>query len=296
MKNTVFAVLGLFAFFVGCDIVEDPYPAREIIGDCDQAFNDTVYNDTNYIGRRIMLEEFTGHKCPNCPAGQEIAEDIHDQYPDDFFSVAVHNSGSFSSPDSKYPADYETETGEKLKINYAVNAFPSGLINRSEINGQNVVDYRVWEAEVSSLLQDPIYSAPRFKVVLENIYNPDCRVLRVRGNISASQSLSGEYYITGYVLESGIISKQTDNRVAEPIEDYEHNHMLRVGFPDNGTGKFIFSNPNEGESFDMTLSREEEIATTLDESWVEDNLKVVVFIYELNTGEVVFAEEMKLKN
>ena len=43
-------------------------------------------------GRVILIEEFTGAKCPNCPAGTQALEAILDKYPDNVVVVGVHSN------------------------------------------------------------------------------------------------------------------------------------------------------------------------------------------------------------
>ena len=287
---------------VSCDVVTNPYPEGGA-GPGDEQFNDTVYNDSTVVKRRIMLEEFTGHKCPNCPEGADIAKQIKTDHPDEFLSVAIHNSGSFSKvdmsdPTHPYPSDFETETGEKLRIKYQFAAFPSGMLNRTEINSNVKVDYIKWSEEVNKLIADQAYMTPRFKLQLENIYNskPGDRSLRVRYKATCLQNVTGNIAIVGYLLENKIIAPQKDSRLNEPyVADYEHNHVLRIGFPGDGDGKTVFTDPSMGDVVEV-ISPSDEISVAINESWKPENMDVVVFLYNSDTGEVLHVEETHLTN
>lgn len=294
--------------FVGCDIVEEPYD-NSGAGPGEESYNDTVYNDTTAAPKRlILLEEFTGHKCPNCPEGADIAEQIKTDHPEDFIAVSIHNSGAFSkpdlsNPDHPYPSEFETETGEKLRIKYKFDAFPGGMLNRSDINGGSTVSaYKVkhteWEAEVNKLLANPAYMAPRFKLNLENIFNskPGDRSIRIRYKATCLQNITGNIAIVGYVLESHIIAPQLDNSLSEPyVHDYEHNHVLRVGFPGDGDGKTLFTDPTPGDVAEI-ISENDEISVALSDDWKPENMHVIVFLYNSDTGEILHVEETPLTN
>ncbi len=288
--------------FVGCDIVENPYD-NSGAGPGEETFNDTVYNDTTVNKRRILLEEFTGHKCPNCPEGADIAEQMKLDHPDDFLSVAIHNSGAFSkpdlsSPDHPYPSVFETETGEKLRIKYQYSAFPGGMLNRTEINGSVKVSYTKWAQELNTLIANTAYMVPRFKLNLENIYNskPEDRSIRVRYKATCLQNLTGNIAIVGYVTENKIIAPQTDNRLTDSyVPDYEHNHVLRVGFPGNGDGKTLFTNPTIGDVKEV-VSENDEISVALSDEWKPENIEVIVFLYNSDTGEILHVEKTHLTN
>jgi hypothetical protein len=285
-----------------CDIVTQPYNNGGA-GPGDEQYNDTVYSDSTIVKRRILLEEFTGHKCPNCPEGADIAKQIKIDHPEDFVSVAIHNAGSFSKVDMSddshpYPSDFETVTGEKLFIKYKFSAFPSGMLNRTEINGNVKVKSEKWSEEVNKLVADAAYMAPRFKLVLENIYNskPGDRSLRVRYKATCLQNVTGNIAIVGYILESKIIAPQTDSRLNDSyVPDYEHNHVLRVGFPGDGDGKTLFTDPSIGDITEV-VSPTDEISIALSDDWKPENMTIIVFLYNSDTGEILQVEETHLIN
>ena len=263
----------------------------------------STFNDTTITRRRILLEEFTGHTCPNCPKGADIAEEIKTLFPDDFLSVAVHNSGPFSVPNVSnpahpYPSDFRTETGKKLLTKFLIPSFPGGMLNRTQINGKYPVDYFRWKQKVTALLNDPDYVAPRFKLYLKGTYNnePKNQSVRIKYKVEALQSQTGNFAIAAYLAESHIIAPQTDSRLPDSyVPDYEHNHVLRVGFPGDGDGKTVFKAPTKGEVFEAT-QESQYLFTKIDETWVAGNMKIIVFVYNSDTGEIFGVEEFELTN
>lgn len=303
MKNLILLMLVTALISSGCDIVDEPFGSVGE-GGWNPGFDQLpTFNDTTVTRRRIILEEFTGHTCPNCPKGADIVTDIITKYPDDVISVAIHNSGSFSVPDMSnpekpFPSDFRTETGRKLLIRYKVPSFPGGMLNRTLVNGDYPVDYFKWDQEVTVLLNDPAYVEPRFKLFLTATYNnePNNLSVRVKYKVEALKSLSGSYAIAGYLAESYIIAPQIDSRLTNSyVADYEHNHVLRIGFPGNGDGRTVFTDPTKGDVNEST-EESEYLFTKIDESWVVGNMKILVFIYNPITGEMFGAEEFELTN
>jgi len=306
MKKLIALIFVASVVISSCDVVDYPYDTGGA-GPGDEQFNDTVYNDTTVLVRRILLEEFTGHTCPNCPEGADIAEQIRVKHPEKFLSVAIHNSGFFSkpnlsNPDHPYPSEFETATGEKLRIKYQFSAFPGGMLNRTRINGTALldakVDYIKWAEEVDKLVANTAYMAPRFKLKLENVYNSKSgnRSLRVRYNATCLQNITGNIAIVGYVIESHIIAPQTDNRLTDSyVPDYEHNHVLRVGFPGDGDGKTLFTNPVPGDIAEV-ITENEEISIAINDDWKPENMDVIIFLYNSSTGEILHIEEVPLTN
>lgn len=301
MKNIVLLFLVAIIGITGCNVVTKPY-GEQIDYGWDPNFDlPPVSNDTTVTKRRIFLEEFTGHKCPNCPEGQDIAKQIQTDHPEDFVVVSIHNSGAFSKPDlsdpaKPYPSNFETETGEKLRIGFKFDAFPGGMLNRSEVNGTVKVDYIQWESTVTSLLNDAAYMEPRFKLFLTSTYNNEVgnRTVRVQYKVEALQNVTGNIAIVGYVVENKIIAPQTDNRLNDSyVADYEHNHLLRLGFPGDGSGKTVFTDPVIGDVVDVT-NPADFIITGISDDWVPENIDIIVFVYNSDTREILGVEEMHL--
>ena len=300
MKNIILLLLVTVLGLTACDVVTEPYGAVVDYGWNSDFDLPAVYNDTLVTKRRILLEEFTGHKCPNCPEGQDIAKQISAANPEDFIVVSIHNAGSFSKPDNTephpYPENFETETGEKLRLDYQFSAFPGGMLNRTPISGEAKVDYRRWENTVASFLSDQDYMTPKFKMYLKNTYNNEVgnRTVRVQYKIEALQNVIGNIALVVYVTESGIIAPQTDRRLTDSyIEDYEHNHMLRVGFPVDGSGKTVFTNPEVGDVVNV-INPDDFLINGISEDWVPENIELIVFVYNSDTGEILGVEEMPL--
>ena len=300
MKNTYILLFIMILWITGCDVVTESFGP---VGDrgwkpgFDQA---PVYNDTLIEKRRLLLEEFTGHKCPNCPEGADIAKQIMDDNPGDFYVVSIH-AGSFakpdiSDPDQSYPSDFTTKTGDKLMIKYQVSVFPGGMLNRTEINGRVKVNHQQWKQEADALLTDPAYMKPRFKMYLKNTYNNEVgnASLRIGYKVEALENVTGNIAIVAYVLESHIIAPQTDKRLSDSyIPDYEHNHVLRTGFPQTGNGKTVLVDPSKGDEI-KSIGDSDLLFVRLSDSWVPENIEVIVFLYDSNTGEVLGVEEMPL--
>ena len=63
-------VIALLFFINACDKIEGQYKQAVVA--------DTSSIDTSNIvpKRKILLEDFTAHKCPNCPAASRIARDL----------------------------------------------------------------------------------------------------------------------------------------------------------------------------------------------------------------------------
>ena len=63
------------------------------------------------------LEDYTGHKCTNCPAAATIATQLEDDTALGVIVVSIHAStdGSFQSTDEvEFTVDYQTDAGTHM--------------------------------------------------------------------------------------------------------------------------------------------------------------------------------------
>src|SRR4051794_39448582 len=76
--------------------------------------NENAVADTTYIestvpaaeAKNVMLEEFTGVRCPNCPAGHITIDQIKTANPGRVVSISYHPMNSLGTP---YPAPLSVE-------------------------------------------------------------------------------------------------------------------------------------------------------------------------------------------
>lgn len=81
-------------------------------------------------GRCVLIEDFTGQDCPNCPAATAIIEQLQEQYTGDtVIAVAIH-SGHFGVWDKPGQTGLRTATGDEYYNHFNIESQPSGVIDR----------------------------------------------------------------------------------------------------------------------------------------------------------------------
>lgn len=287
-KNILFpAILLISALFVlnqGCDKIESPYVELVSSDTIGGNGHDTTVHDV----RKILLEDFTGHKCPNCPEAAIEAQNLKAKYGEQLIIMSVH-AGNFATTDSEFTYDFRTPEGNDLNGFYQVYFYPAGIVNRSTPDGaaSPVLFKSSWDGAIAGIIDRPQEASIR----IINNYNPATRELETTFETEFLAALEGTYHITAYILESGIIKPQQSE--AGVIHDYEHNHVLRTSM--NGTwGGTVCSSGNAipGVVFENVAS------ITLDEEWVVEECEVVAVVYRFDsaTREIIQAEEKEIVN
>lgn len=266
-----------FAFFTiiwsGCDIIEAPYIVER----------DTEIPDDGEVVRKFLLEEFTGHQCPNCPAGSEEAKILKNFYGDKLVIVSVH-AGWFARTSSGYFGyDFRTPEGEELNSYFGIEQNPVGMVNRLEFENSLLLGPTAWGSAMAVLDDAP----PAFSLNPEVEKTGNNYELSVGIKVLADLEL--DYYLVALVIEDGIISPQKINSNPEYpdgiIMEYEHNHVLRRGITNIWGDKLNEQPVTMGDTF------QRDYTFTADSEWVTDNCHIVVYVMS-QTLEIMQVEEI----
>jgi len=268
MKNYFIYLSFILASIIGCDKIEQE---DILIGD-----GGPIIDTTTFV-KKVLIEDFTGHTCQNCP---EAAEEIHtlqgiSSYENKVIAIAVH-AGFFSNTNNTFTTDFTTNEGTEIHDFFEVESYPKGMINRGGYNNTtHLLDYPQWAGSVANLIeQDP-------EVAIKiNAENGSSIIIETK----LLQEVSDELKLVVVLTENNIIDKQLAEGQGV-VEDYEHNHVLRKSL--NGAwGQTVELNLTSFETFTFDY--------TLENSWVETNINVVAYIYSETSKEVLQVEEIHL--
>ncbi len=177
-------ILALFAVFIltaiSCDIVEPPFMNEVDVSDP----GDTV------VVKRVLIEEFTGHLCPNCPEGKEVANSLKSFYGDRIVVMSIH-SGIFARPlnDDDFYNDYRTGEGDEIASTFGVTQYPSGMVSRTGYDNNLVLSPSAWGSAAAQLIE----ADPDFQIIIDISYHLPSHTLDIEVTTNALSSLEGSY-------------------------------------------------------------------------------------------------------
>ena len=193
-----------------------------------QDITDTLVSmDSKY--RRVLLEEYTGMHCPNCPAGHKEANTIHSYYPEDCFLLNIH-AGNLAMP-AGGEVNLRSAYGDALATQAGVTGIPSASISRHLFPGQAsmaIVDRDSWLENVEELLGMETY----VNIGAEASIDWQSRELEVRVQLYyTGDSPEAENHIHVALLQNNVEGTQ-DGSEANPDQvlangNYLHQHVLR---------------------------------------------------------------------
>jgi len=291
MKNILLLAV-LFSFVIAsCNKVENPYSA--II---------TGGGDTTIVKiRKVLLEDYTGHKCGNCPQAALTAQTIKSIYKEQLVILAVH-AGFYAKPmAAPYDYDFRTIAGTDWDVFFGngVVGNPNGMINRRGYPTNTHVSTKIgeWIDTVAALTA----IAPDAFIKINNSYNSTTRVLNTSIKTEFLNFLSGTYKLMVVLSEDSIVKPQVDYSKPtgqQNILDYVHQHVLRDAISSTNWGDVIATGSAAAgdtvvKAFQYTLPATYPAANGIAPS--PSHCYVVAFVYNAATYEVVQVEEKKIK-
>ncbi len=257
MKHSITLFL-LFLSFVSCSHIDES--------------EQLIYVKPAAISRAVLIEDFTGQRCVNCPNATATIAQLQASYPEgSVVAVAIH-SGDFARSLRGTPYPFLTEIGDEYYNYWHLDHQPVGMVNR-----QSPSEYSEWGTQVYNQLQQKA----SLELSIIPFFEEDSR------NLSIS--------VEGYGRDGDVDGKlqlwlTEDSLVAFQImpdgntnREYVHNHVFRTAV--NGAWGTDFST-REGEYTEM------EFQYSLPDDWDARHIHVVAFVYTDNGVEQVVEDSL----
>lgn len=216
MKNIIYQfiiLISVLSVMLSCDKVNDVRDpnAEAITGN-----------------RKVFVEDYTGHKCGNCPAAADTLKYLEKKYAGQIVPLAIH-AGFFATTNASYPTDFRTTAGNAYDTQFGISLAgnPNGLINRGGYgSGGFIKAYTSWEGEVAQMLSKPA----KFEIKIKNNFVTSSNNLNTSITVRSLSTNTGIYKLVVLLSEDSIIAEQLDYRLpsgSQLISNYEFKHVLR---------------------------------------------------------------------
>lgn len=229
--------------------------------------------------RNVLLVEFTGYQCLNCPLAAEEAHKLLERYEENLVVVAMHPK---QVQLSRHPLLMCPESGiyfEALGGNGATG-LPTGSINMSA----SLRSYTDWAGDfIRSAMTMPALSLALSAVApaqsSDTLYHATITLSSTTNQPSAMRVLL-------WVTEDDVVApqKQPDGSV---IEDNHHQHVLRAE---------LLSEDGWGEALTLRDTRTIETSFTLPGNVIKaEHCHLVAVVMDEDSREVLNVKQIKLQ-
>lgn len=237
--------------------------------------------------RIVVVEEFSGVRCPNCPEGTKELENLRELYNDQIIIVTIHAGDfAFTYPQSKF--DFTTAEGNTLlKLLGNPIGYPSAVINRAPNNNGSL---QAFSSQWGSLIADAIEEEPSVSLSLDIEYDLSTRELDLLIGSVPNRDFDEELRLTVLIKEDNMVDWQSDSEVPQGVDQaYNHRNVLRKILSDT-QGDQLAENAMAFEkiekNYQFTLPSESDW-------WIDRHLTLVAFITD-SSGRILQGVEKPL--
>ena len=282
MKMKLFAYCLLLTGFVFL------YSCKEVGPDINLHGNQNAISDTTYIEspvataevKNVVIEEFTGVRCPNCPQGHVIIANIKAANPGRIVAVSLHPTNSLGKPyNGVSTQDFQNATATDLMANYFGDPGfePNAGIDRKLFSGETLIllDKSLWSGYVT---QELAQTTP-VNLLLTKEYDSTNHELTVIAEIHYTQNVTEENKLTVLLTESSVITAQLNGSVIDTF--YSHKDVTRTFITDS-KGDAITQTREAGRVVRKVYKK------VLDAAWKPENVKIVAFVHEYQNSKAIY--------
>lgn len=224
--------------------------------------------------KNVLVEDFTGQRCVNCPRAAEALKAIQKTYgAEHVISVAIHGGGNTNS----FPVPYglANSEGEDYISHWGIVqlGFPKGIVDRTN----DILNYPAWSARVVERLQ----MVPKVELSAQAVSNAEEGRIDITVEVEATNKEAVNGNLQVWLVESHILGYQSMPGGQPADLKYEHNHVFRASV--NGAWGEHVVVPASG-ILSQTFSYEPQ------DYWKVENMSVIAFVYNDAEGVLQVTE------
>ncbi len=290
--------------FAACDKVKNPNQNPNTNSNCVVTPNIVKTNSLTSGYRKVLVEDYTGHTCGNCPKAARFIENIEltASFKDSMIVMAVHagGAGGFAEPNMPdYPDEFRNEASNDWDVflGMSVAGFPKVLVNRTPASPQAY-------SALNTLIPLNVRKPQSAKLDVTTYLDTAKLLLNVDVKTTFKMAYTNSVKLVLTMLEDSIIAHQKD--YLPPV-----GTVVSTSDPDL-TLFYVFNNMNRGAINgswgDLVKAGPIAVNDTVTKKYTcfkvnsyngskksIKNMSVLAFVYDDITKEILQAEKIKIK-
>lgn len=250
---------------------------------------DTAYTETPQSPetKNVLIEEFTGVRCLNCPQGHAELRSLKQTYPGRVIGMSLHSY----LQDEVYPyskVDLKSAIAQKIETYLVYPGYkPNGAIDRVNFAGGQTVcnDYLDW----ATLLPQRMSVTTPVNLIVIPTFNATTGELLIDVKAHYTLDQTDPNKLSLYLVEDSIITAQLQpNNTVDT--NYIHNEIVREVYSDTLGDKL-----NHDLKRGTTVQRVYKVNVS-GKGYVYKHLKVLAFVHRYaTTKEILQAKELEIE-
>ena len=229
-------------------------------------------------GKTVLIKDFTGVRCNNCPAAAEYAHNLQHQLDEDHIFILSVHAGYLAQPAGQFP-NFLTDEGTEWYNNNESN--PLFSVDHVALTDGNTFYVEQIDAPVADALDEE----QSFEIVVNTVYNESTRQLQMEARAIALGERDGRFSLTVCLVEDHIIGWQM---LPGGIDrEYDLRNVFRGTL--NGTYGTVFADTHVAANEVYNFS----YGTTLNETFNADECYLMVYVADRNQGDKILQTAVK---
>jgi len=283
----------IVALFASC---KEQLPAGLVLN------GNTIVKDTTYLDtpeaptdKSILIEESTGNKCSNCPAGKVQIDQMVAANPTRIKVMALHFKGlEIDLPAEKFYSLENTDVRSLISYLDGDQGQPCAAFNRVKDASNKYFIIRGSGGNWSSAITSELSKTSPVNLHMISTYDAISNLVTLKTTLAFTDTTSSKLFLSLFVVEDGLIGTQEEMVFPNviKIEDYEFNDVMRkaispvIGSPVLHTMALI----EKGRAFRRTVIFQP------DAIWNKDNCRIIAVVHksEANDKGVIQVADVNL--
>ena len=231
-------------------------------------------------GKTVLIKDFTGVRCVNCPAAAEIVHELQHEVGEEHVIVMSVHAGYLAQPVGQFP-DFTTPEGTEW---YGTNSSnPLFSVDHVALTDGNTL----YVEQVDVPLSDALAEEQTFEIFTAVTYDDETRQLDMEADVVATADVEGNFYVTACLLEDSIVGRQV---VPGGIDTaYVFRNVFR-GTVNGADGDLFLNGPvyiNDEYIYKYTIE--------LDPAFNADQCYFLAYVYDKTDGKILQTALLKIK-
>ena len=229
-------------------------------------------------GKTVLIKDFTGARCVNCPAAAEHAHNLQHQLDEDHIFIMSVHAGYLAQHLGDFP-DFLTDEGTEWYNNN--NSNPLFTVDHVALTEGNTLNETQIDAPVTAALEEE----QTFEIVVGRQFDEASRQLQVNVQAVALADRDGQFYITACLVEDHITGWQTIPGGVD--KEYDFRNVFR------GTLNGAYGEAFEDFHVDANDTFHFSYNTEIDADYNADECYLMVYVYDKSQSDKILQTAVK---
>lgn len=234
--------------------------------------------DVEPTGKTVLIKDFTGARCVNCPAAAEYAHNLQHQLDEEHIFIMSVHAGYLAQPIGQFP-DFLTEEGTVWYNSHDSN--PLFTVDHVALTDGNTLKVEQIDAPVVAALDEE----QSFEILVGSQFDETSRQLNVDVQAFSLTDRDGQFYITACLVEDNIVGWQTVPGGVD--KEYVFHNVFRGTLNGAYGDSFEDFHVEADDTFNFAYS------TEIDADYNADECYLVVYIYDKSQGDKILQTAVK---